>query len=58
MNIENLSTINNLDNFIQGNQAVAFTISSDKHEQYPFIQKSLVKFCYITPPKNGKCTAK
>jgi hypothetical protein len=30
MNIENLKNIEDLDNFIQGNQTVAFTVLGDK----------------------------
>ena len=54
MNIENLTTIEELDNFIQGNQAVAFTILGDKNERYKFIQKTLIKFRYITLKKPDK----
>ena len=32
MNIENLTTIESLGSFIQGNQAVAFTVLGDKNE--------------------------
>ena len=54
MNIENLTTIEALDSFIQGNQAVAFTVLGDKNERYKFIQKTLIKFCYITLSKSEK----
>jgi transposase InsO family protein len=54
MNIENLTTIEALDNFIQGNQAVAFTVLGDKDERYQFIQKTLIKFRYITLKKSAK----
>ena len=36
MTIENLTTIEALENFIQGNQAVAFTVLGDKNERYIF----------------------
>ena len=39
MTIKNLTTIETLENFIQGNQAVAFTVLGDKSERYQFIQK-------------------
>ena len=51
MNIENLTTIEELERFIQGNQAVAFTVLGDKNERYQFIQKTLIKFRYITLKK-------
>ena len=54
MNIENLSTISDLKHFIEGNQAVAFTVLGNKHERYQFIQKTLVKFRYITLSKADK----
>jgi len=46
MNIENLTTIEALENFIQGKQAVAFTVLGDKHERYQFIQKTLNQLSY------------
>lgn len=54
MNIENLTTIEELEHFIQGNQAVAFTVLGDKNERYQFIQKTLIKFRYITLKKPDK----
>ncbi len=42
MTIENLTTIEALENFIQGNQAVAFTVLGDKNKRYQFIQKTLI----------------
>jgi hypothetical protein len=47
MNIENLTIIEELDNFIQGNQTIAFTVLINKQERYQFIQQSLIKFRYI-----------
>ncbi len=54
MTIENLTTIETLENFIQGNQAVVFTVLGDKNERYQFIQKTLIKFRYITLSKPDK----
>ena len=54
MTIENLTTIEDLNNFIQGNQAVTFTVLGDKNERYKFIQKTLVKFSYLTLSKSDK----
>jgi len=54
MNIENLKNIEDLEQFIQGNQAVAFAVLGDKNERYQFIQKTLVKFRYLTLKKPDK----
>jgi transposase InsO family protein len=55
MNIKNLNTIVDLENFIQGNQTVAFTVLGDKNERYQFVQKTLIKFRYtsLTKPDKG-----
>jgi hypothetical protein len=36
MNIENLTTVESLDQFLQGNQAIAFSVLGDKTERYQF----------------------
>ncbi len=54
MNIENLTTIEDLEHFVQGNQAVAFTVLGDKHQRYQFIQRTLIKFRYFTLSKPDK----
>lgn len=54
MNIENLKTIEDLEHFLQGNQAVAFTVLGNKDERYQFIQKTLIKFRYIRLKKSDK----
>ena len=54
MNIENLSTIESIENLLQGNQAIAYSALSDKTERYQFIRKTLVKFSYITCSKKDK----
>jgi hypothetical protein len=41
MNIEILTNIEELEHFIQGNQAVAFTVLGNKNQRYQFIQKNL-----------------
>ena|GEM_PF-611658 len=55
MNIENLTTLEDLEQFIQGNQAVAFTALGDKNERYKFIQKTRIKLRYITLRKTVSC---
>jgi hypothetical protein len=54
MNIKNLNTIEALENFVLGNQAVAFSVLGDKHQRYQLIQRSLVKFDYSRLSKVGK----
>jgi len=55
MNVDNSTTTESLNEFIQGNQAIAFRVLGDKAERYQFIQKMLVKFRYIiTRSKSDK----
>jgi hypothetical protein len=56
LNIENLTTIEELECFIQGNQAVAFTVLGDKNQRYQFIQKTLIKCRCVTLKKPDKGT--
>ena len=39
MNIENLTTIESLDHFLQGSQDIAFSVLGEKVERYQFTQK-------------------
>ncbi len=54
MNIESLSTIESIENFLQGNQAIAYSVLGGKTERYQFIRKTLVKFSYATCSKKHK----
>jgi len=54
MKIDNLDTIEALDNFLKGNQSVAFSVLGDKQKRYQFIRKILVKFSYTTHSKANK----
>jgi len=56
MKVENLKTIESLEEFLQGNQQVAFSVLGSKTERYHFIRKTLIKFSYITLPKKNKGT--
>ena len=58
MNIENLATIESLDNFLKGNQIIAFRVLGNKLERYQFIRKTLIKFSYITCAKKDKSVVK
>ncbi len=54
MNLENLTTIEALENFLKGNQIVAYSVLGDKTEHYQFIRRALVKFSYMTCSKKDK----
>ncbi|MBL3528767.1 MAG: hypothetical protein JMN29_13860 [gamma proteobacterium endosymbiont of Lamellibrachia anaximandri] len=56
MKIENLDTIEALEEFLLGNQLVAFSVLGNKTERYSFIRKTLVKFDYteVSPFFAGK----
>lgn len=48
MKLEDLTTIEQLTDFLSGTQAVAFSVISDKDACYRWIQGELVKFHYLT----------
>ena len=54
MNIENLTSIEDLEQFLQGNKAIAFTVLGDKKVRYQFIKSALIKFRYMTLKKRDK----
>ncbi len=54
MNIDKLTTITELEQFLDGSQAVAFSILDDKQSKYSFIKKTLVKFQYAYTCKAHK----
>ena len=54
MNVDKLTTITALKDFLEGNQAIAFSVPGDKAQRYQFIQKTLVKFQYMTCSKGDK----
>ncbi len=37
MKLDNLDTIEAIDNFLKGNQSVAFSVLGDKQERYKFM---------------------
>ena len=53
MNIDNLSTIDQLRDFLEGTQPVAFNVNATKDERYSFIQRTLVKFSHPGPPRQA-----
>jgi len=54
MNVDNLTTTESLEQFLEGNQAIAFRVLGDKSDRYEFVQKILVKFQYLTCPKSDR----
>ena len=54
MKLEDLTTIDQLTDFLSGTQAVAFSVISDTDACYRWIQGELVKFCYLKLPRQGK----
>jgi hypothetical protein len=54
MNIENLSHIEDIKNFLSGSQAVAYSIAADKAARYNWIRKTLIKHGYISLSKCDK----
>ena len=54
MKLEDLTTIDQLEDFLSGTQAVAFSVISDKDACYRWIQGELVKFRYLRLSRCGK----
>jgi len=54
MNINDLNTIEQLEQFLTGSQAVAFLVASSQDECYQGIQRILVKFRYAAQKKYSK----
>ena len=56
MSLEQLTTIDALEQFLAGTQAVAFGLLTSKKERYSWIQKTLVKHQYLLLGKADKGT--
>jgi transposase InsO family protein len=54
MNINNLATIEQLEQFLTGTQSIAFLVASNKKDIYRDIQRTLVRFRYPTLNKGAK----
>ena len=54
MSLDQLTTIEAIQQFLDGTQAVAFGIATDKQERYRWVQKTLVKHQYILLNKADK----
>ena len=56
MRLEQLSTIESIKQFLEGTQAVAFSVATDKQSRYHWVQKALVKHRYMLLGKVDKGT--
>ena len=54
MKLEDLVSINQLADFLSGTQTVAFSVLSDKNACYQWMQATLVRFSYLTLPRQDK----
>ena len=54
MKLEDLVSIDQLVDFLSGTQAVVFSVLSDKDACYQWIQATLVRFSYLTLPRQDK----
>lgn len=54
MNIDELTQIEDLETFLQGNQQIAYAIPGDKTQRYQLVQKLLIKFSYLSCSKKDK----
>ena len=54
MKLEDVTTVDQLTDFLSGTQAVAFSVLSDKDAGYRWIQGELVKFRYLTCSRQDK----
>ena len=54
MKLEDLTTIDQLEDFLSGTQTVAFSVISDKDACYRWLEGELVKFRYLKRSRQGK----
>ncbi len=54
MSLDQLTTITTIEQFLEGTQAVAFSVATNKHERYQWVQKTLVKHEYLRLGKVDK----
>lgn len=54
MSLEQLTTIHSVRQFLDGTQAVAFSVATSKRERYHWVQKTLVKHRYLLLSKADK----
>jgi hypothetical protein len=46
MKIDNLKSIKQVEDFLAGSQAIAFSVATSKDERYQFVEKILKQFRY------------
>ena len=54
MNEKDLISLDQVAHFLDGTQAVAFTVLSDKDDRYKWIQRTLIRFEYDKLKRPGK----
>lgn len=54
MKLDNLKTIEQMESFLNGSQAIAFTVASSKDERYQFVEGVLKRFGYLGLKRYGK----
>jgi hypothetical protein len=54
MKLEELKTIEQLAQFLDGTQAVVFTLNSSKNEHYKWFRQELIRFRYLSLGKADK----
>ena len=54
MSLEHLTTFDSINQFLEGTQAVAFSVVINKQERYRWVQKTLVKYRYLQLGKSDK----
>ena len=54
MNFKNLKNTQELQNFLEGTQAIAYSVPGDKADRYSFIQTTLKQFHYRALKKASK----
>ena len=57
MNLDNLMSIAQMDDFLSGSQAIAFNISASKDERYHLVERILKRFSYFRLKRRDKGTA-
>ena len=54
MKLDNLNTIAQMEAFLEGSQAVAFAIATNKDERYQFVGRLLSRFAYTRLKRRDK----
>jgi hypothetical protein len=54
MSLDKLRTIDEMVSFLDGSQAIAFTVASSKRERYALMEKILTRFSYAKLARRDK----